>query len=186
MLDIIAQIFGVIAMSIMVWSYQLKKQKHIIAMQLFGTAFFAVHFFMIKAYVGSLLNVVGIIRAFVFLNKDKFKSESIVWQFVFFAAFIASYALTFIVFGKEFNLKNALVEMLPVIGMTAMSIAFRCKDAKSTRMLCLINSPSWLIYNLFNFSIGGMLCDTFSLISVIVGILRLDRKKKLQGEQVNE
>ena len=120
------------------------------------------------------------------MNKDKFKAESIVWQFVFFAIFLASYALTFIGFGKEFNLQNALIEILPVIGMTAMTVAFRCKQASSTRMLCLINAPSWLIYDLFNLSIGGIVCDSFSLISVIVGIFRLDRKNGSQGEQVDE
>ena len=81
-----------------------------------------------------------------------------------------------ILVGKTFNPANAIVEILPVIGMTATTFAFRCKTAKATRLLGLVSSPAWLIYNIVNFAIGAICCEVFSLISIIVGLIRLDGK----------
>ena len=52
------------------------------------------------------------------------------------------------------------------------------KKAAHTRLTGLINSPTWLIYNILNRSIGGSLTEAISLVSIIVGIIRLDLRKK--------
>lgn len=177
-IEIAAQIIGVFAMALNIWSYQQKKQRFIIALQLLGSTLFTAHFFMLGAYMGGLLNAVGIVRAIVFLYKDKLKSDHILWLILFICVYLASYVFTFTVLGKAWNFPNAVVEILPVIGMTATTFAFRAKTAKTTRLLGLISSPSWLIYNIVNLSIGAICCEVFSLISIIVGWIRFDRKKR--------
>lgn len=173
---IAAQIIGIFAMIFNIWSYQQKSQKYIIALQLFGSMLFTVHFFMLGAYMGGLLNAVGIVRAIIFFFKDKLKSEHILWLIGFILIYLLSYILTFTVLEKKFNSINAIVEILPVIGMTATTFAFRCKTAKTTRLLGLVSSPTWLIYNIVNLAIGAICCEVFSLISIIVGLIRLDGK----------
>lgn len=177
-MEITAQIIGVFAMAFNVWSYQQKKQRHIIALQLIGSLLFTVHFFMLGAYMGGLLNAVGIVRALVFLNKDKLKSEHWLWLLVFISVYVISYLLTFTVLGVRFTLTSAIVEVLPLIGMTATTVAFRSKTSKTTRLLGLISSPSWLIYNIISLSIGAICCEALSLISIIVGFFRLDRNSE--------
>jgi len=161
-----------------IWSYQQKRQRGIIALQLIGSALFTVHFFMLGAYMGGLLNAIGIVRALVFLYKDKLKSDHIAWLFGFIGIYAICYFLTFTVFRTPFNFKNAIVEILPVIGMTAVTIAFGCKTPKNTRLLGFVSSPCWLIYNIVSLSIGAICCEVISLISIAVGYLRLDRKKE--------
>ena len=176
-MELVAQIIGVFAMLFNIWSYQQKSQKYIIALQLVGSALFTVHFFMLNAYMGALLNAVGIVRAIVFLHKGKLKSDHVLWLLGFILVYVLSYILTFSVLGKEFTAINALVEVLPVIGMTATTFAFRSKTAKTTRLLGLVSSPSWLMYNIVSLSIGAICCEVFSLISIMVGFIRLDRKQ---------
>lgn len=175
-MELIAQIIGVFAMVFNIWSYQQKSQKHIIALQLVGSSLFTVHFFMLNAYMGALLSGVGIVRAIVFLQKDKLKTDHVLWLVAFMVIYVLSYVLTFSLLGKELTAWNALIEILPVIGMTATTLAFRCKTAKNTRLLGLISAPSWLIYNIVSLSIGAIFCAVFSLISIIIGFFRLDRK----------
>lgn len=175
---IAAQIIGIFAMAFNIFSYQQKQQKGVIAFQLFGSALFTVHFFMLKAYMGGLLNAVGIVRAVVFLRKDIFKTDNIWWLIGFEAVYALSYLLTFTVFGTAFTFGNAVVEFLPLIGMTATTIAFRSRSAKTTRLLGLISSPSWLIYNIVSLSVGAICCEAFSLLSIFVGMFRLDKKKE--------
>lgn len=177
-LSIIAQIVGLFAMAFNIFSYQQRTQRKAIAFQLGGSILFAVNYLMLGAVVGGILNAVGIVRALVFLNKEKFKATRPVWLVGFTAVYLLSYLLTFTVFGKEPTAFNLIVEFLPVIGMTATTISFRLSDAKAIRRFGLISSPAWLVYNIVSFSVGAIICEVLSLCSILIGMLRLDRSKK--------
>ena len=174
---IIAQIFGILGMALIVLSFQAKKQRNLILAHFFGCSFFVINMFMLGAIVGGLLNVIGVFRAITFSNKEKIKNLK-GYSILFCTLYILSYISVFTVFGKEVTILNMLVELLPVTGALATTIAFSLPDAASVRKAAWINSPAWLIYNSINFSIGGILCEVFSIISVIIGILRHDVKKQ--------
>lgn len=175
--EITAQTIGVAAMLFNILSYQQKTSKGVIIMQLFGGALFSVNFFMLGATVGGILNIIAVFRAIVFANKEKFKAESKAWLFVFVGLFVASYILTFTAFGKPFTVTSAVLELLPVIAMTATTISFRLNTASVIRKFGLISSPSWLIYNICNFAVGAIVCEAVSLISIFIGMIRFDIKK---------
>ena len=178
MTEIIAQIIGLFAMAFNIFSYQQKTHRRAIAFQLGGSILFALNYLMLGAMVGGILNAVGIVRALVFLNRDKLKATHPMWLAGFTAVYLLSYVLTFTVFGKEVTPFNLIVEFLPVIGMTATTISFRLTDAKSIRRFGLISSPSWLVYNIVSFSLGAIICEVLSLGSIFIGMCRLDRKRK--------
>ena len=175
---IMAQILGIMGMTMNCVSYQAKKQRNIIMFQFFGSLFFMVNMFMLGKVMGGLLNIVGIFRALVYMNKDKLK-HIYLWTGVFFALYISSYIATFTVLGIEPTTRNLLVEVLPVIGMVSTNIGFVMKDAKSVRYSAFVNSPSWLLYNCMGEpAIGGILGECFNLISAVTAILRHDLKKE--------
>ena len=73
---------------------------------------------------------------------------------------------------------NLLIESLPVIGMILTTISFRFTEAKTIRRFGIFNSPMWLTYNIANFSVGAICCEVMNLISIVVGMIRFDIKKK--------
>lgn len=174
--EIIAQIIGIVAMAFNILSYQGKKQSTVIALQLFGGLLFAVNFLMLGAVVGGILNIIATIRAVIFLFKEKLKAEKLFWLYGFIAIYIVVYILNFTVFGKEVTIKNLLIEVLPVVGMIALSVGFRLKNASDIRKTGLISSPAWLIYNLVVGSYGAIICESITIISIFVGMIRHDRK----------
>ncbi len=176
--DFIAQAVGIVAMLFVSVSYQSKKQKSIFALQFFGTMLFIVHFFMIGAIMGALLNALATVRAAVFLFKDKLKADRWPWFIAFVVAYFAAYVLNFTLFDKEVTPLNLVIELLPVVGMVALHLGFRLKKAADIRRCGLVASPSWLIYNILAGSWGGAICDSLSLGSIIVGMWRHDKKKK--------
>lgn len=176
--EIIAQIIGIFAMFFNLFSYQQKTRKGAIMCQLFGTILFTVNFFMLGAIVGALMNFIGALRAVIFINKEKLKADHIGWFIGFTVIYLASYVLTFTVLDKEPTAVNFILEFLPVIGMVATTHSYRLTDAKAIRKFGLISSPVWLIYNIANFSVGAIICEVLSLGSIIIGIVRLDRKSK--------
>ena len=175
-IEIIAQATGIVAMLFNILSYQSKQQRWVIALQLCGGAFFAVNYLLLGATVGGLLNILAAVRAVIFLFKERLKADRLPWLFAFIFLYITIYILNFTLFGKELTLLNLLIELLPVIGMTALSIGFRLKNASDVRRCGLVSSPSWLIYNIVSGSWGAIACEVLSLVSIIIGILRHDRK----------
>jgi hypothetical protein len=175
-MNLTAQLIGIAAMGFNILSYQQKTRSRAIAFQLGGALLFSVNFFLLGAIVGSILNIVAAVRAVVFLNKDRLRANHPAWLAGFILVYLLSYVLTFTVFGKEATPVNLLVEFLPVVGMTATTVSFRMSDAKAIRRFGLISSPSWLIYNIANFSIGAIACEVLSLCSIVIGIFRYDRK----------
>ena len=134
----IAQIVGIFAMAFNILSYQQQTRGGAIAFQLVGGLLFSVNFFMLNAVVGGILNAIATVRAVIFLNKEKLHADHPIWLGGFIATFVATYILSFTVFGKEPTVLNFVIELLPVIGMTATTISFRLTDAKSIRKYRLL------------------------------------------------
>ena len=175
-IEIIAQIIGIIAMIFNIVSYQGKKQRTVITLQLFGATLFSINYLLLGATIGGILNILAAIRAVVFIFKDKLKTDRVSWLLAFTFSYIAIYILNFTVFGKEPTVFNFIIEILPVIGMLALNIGFRLKNASDIRKCGLISSPSWLIYNIVAGSWGAIICELFTLISIFVGMFRHDKK----------
>lgn len=176
--ELIAQVIGIFAMTFNLLSYQQKTRNKAIIFQLFGTTLFTVNFLMLGAMVGGLMNLIGAVRAVIFINKEKLKADHIAWFIGFTVIFLVTYVLTFTVLDKEPTATNFILEFLPIIGMIATTHSYRLTDAKAIRKFGLISSPAWLIYNIANFSVGAIICEVLSLCSIIIGIVRLDREKK--------
>ena len=182
-LEILAQGFGIFGMVFMILSYQVKSQRGLITVQLFGAAFFFLNFLFLgiaqnTILAGMLLNVIGILRCIVFTNKERFHAEKSIWLFGFILSYILTYVLMFTLLGVEPNAKNLVVEFLPVVGMTASNIAFFKSDARSVRLFGFIASPAWLIYDVVRFTLGGVITEVLSLVSIVIGLIRYDIKKR--------
>jgi hypothetical protein len=177
-IEIIAQAIGIVAMVMNILSYQQKSQKGIIFFQLCGGTLFSINFLLLGAYVGSMLNIIGVIRAVIYLNKDKLHANHPLWVLGLSAAFLSAYVLTFTVFGKEPTPFDLFIEALPVLSMILSTVSFSMKSAKAVRILSLIGSPCWLVYNIFAGAIGAICCEIICEISIIIGILRYDIKRR--------
>lgn len=176
-MELVAQLFGIFGMGMNILSFQAKKQRTLIFMQFFGSLFFFVNFLMLGAYTGAFLNLIAVGRALVYGNKEKFKHLG--WMnLLFYVLYGISYLCSFLVFRKPVTFWNLLVEILPVFAMVLTTISFSKTSAATVRKYALGSSPSWLVYNCVNVSVGGILCEIFSLVSVVTAMIRLDHKKK--------
>lgn len=177
MYDITAQALGIIGMSMNILSYQGKTQRTVILMQLVGSAFFTANMFMLNAWSGCILNALGILRAVVYANKDKFSNMKF-WNTLFFVCYGLSYIAVFTLFRKPVTVLNLLIEMLPTSAMVVSTVAFSRKNASDIRKFAWYVSPAWLVYDAISLSIGGVICEAVSILSILTATLRLDRKKK--------
>ena len=175
--EIIAQIIGIVAMALNIISFLQKEHKTIIIFQFFGSSLFVINYLMLGAYTGAMMNAIALVRAIIFTNKEKFHADKPIWVGIFSVFYVAAYVLTFTVFGKEATFANLAIEILPVVAMVIQTISFVLPGAKDIRNFAYAVSPLWLTYNAINATIGGVLCETFALISVTIGKIKHDRKK---------
>ena len=165
-------------MAIYIVSYFQKKQKHIILFQCLATALFATSFAMLGAMTGMILNIISAIRAILFLYKKQLKTDNNIWLIGFFATYAATYVLAFTVFQKEFTVTNAIIELLPIIGMVATTFGYRAKTANGVRVGGIVNEPAWLIYDIITKNNGAVLANAFSICSIFLGFLREKKSRK--------
>ena len=163
---IFAQIIGIAALSCAVCSFQQNNHKKILFFQILSGTLFTIHFTLIGATLGGVLNFFGMLRSIVFYNKDKKWAQGAKWLYIFSGIFI----ITGIFFWE------GPISLFPMVSMVISTVCFWVTNPKKVRLLMLPASPLWMVYNLINKSIGGFLTETFVLCSVIIGMIRFDRK----------
>lgn len=168
MKEIIGQIIGFIAMGIIVISYQQKSHKNILTFQMVSGLLFTVHYILLGAYTGAIMNLLGAFRSLVYANRGKKWASSIIWPTVFSIGFVISGIMTW----------DNVFSVFPLIAMLMSSIVLWIEQPKINRIFSLPTSTCWLIYNIKTLSYPGIITEIFVLTSIIIGIIRLDIKKK--------
>ncbi len=165
---LIGQIIGVIAMIISFVVYQQNDRKRMLIMKGIVNAFWVVHFFMIGAPAGAVLNLIGIPREFVFYHNDKKWGKSILWPIFFILITVVSSLLSW----------EGAITLLPCIGSVLAVAAFAIKSVKLTRLINIPANTLWLIYVLITRSYGGALANVIILTSIFIAIARYDLGKE--------
>lgn len=178
---ILAQVFGFGAMACNVISLQQKRKKNLLLFQLLVSGLFMVSFFLLGAYVAFLQNVVATARNILFSREKFSERQNKIWTWLFVALFLLAYVLSFVLFGEEFSVKNAVINALPTIAMCIMSVAFGLKSVFKIRVLSIVNAVLWLIYSVIYMNMGDIVSEVMSIVSSAVGIIRYDLKKIDKG-----
>ena len=172
--EIIGQIFGIIAVILGFCIYQVKDAKKLLLVQILTSAVFCIHYGLIGALSGFVLNGVGIVRSTVYYYRDK-KIFSGKYIPVLFAVIMA-------VVGVKFW--EAWYSIFVVLGLVINSYALSFKNPQNLRKSILITCPMVIVYNAFSYSYGGIVYESVSIVSGIIGIIRyrgLQKKTSLNG-----
>lgn len=130
--------------------------------QTIATALSCIQYLLIGALSGFALNIVCIIRNFIFNYRDKKQSKDLLSPIVLSLCIaVAS------IFSWE-----GMHSLLITLGLVVNTMCMGLFDAKAFRKTILISSSLILLYNIFASSYSGILSESISLVSVIIGILR--------------
>ena len=160
---------GVAALIVALTSFQMNVPKKMVFLQLVSSTLFTIHFGMLKAVTGAAINIMSVVRAIIYAQTDKKWAMHPVWTFVFVAV-----SFLIAVFFWE-----GWISLLPVLGAVCYTISFRMKTSKMVRLVSLPSSPCWIIYNGIKGSLPGVITECYVIISILIGMLRYDRKKEI-------
>ncbi|MBQ9545127.1 MAG: YgjV family protein [Clostridia bacterium] len=165
--DLIAQAIGFIGVALNIVAFQCKKHKNVMIFKSSNELAFAAQYIMLGAYTGAALNGVSIVRNLLFARLVEKKKPTLVYQIVF--------ALFFVVVGI-FTWKGPL-DALVILAKPLSTFSYGLSDTAKVRLLSLPVSVSWLVYNYTAGSVAGIICEAFTLVSLITAIIRIDLPK---------
>ncbi len=162
MYDFIAQTLGLCGAVLLVFSFQIKNEKKFFLCQSLGSGLFLINYLMLGAWTGALISVMSVTRsalAPVLSGKKRYFIIPLVILIPIVAGF-------FIYQGIE--------TVLMITAYVVFTLAMFTKSSKLIRITQLIlASPLQLIHNAIVFSLGGILCESFNIISIVVSFFRL-------------
>jgi hypothetical protein len=161
-MEFIGQIFWLIAVVISFVAYQMPTQKKILFMNMLVTVAILLNYAFLGATTGVILNVVCFIRNIIFMNRDKK-----IFSYKFYP-----YLLMVIIGGLSFLTSEGAHSILITIGLIINTFALSLTNPQATRYCMAISCSFIFAYNIFVFSIGGMINEAVAIISSILGIIR--------------
>ena len=160
--EIIGQIVSIIAVALFAVSYQVKQQKHIIIIQTFGTICWCISYYFIGAMSGFAVNIISIIRNISMLFiKPRTRLSYI------------STAVLVVAMGVAATLSwEGPRTIIIVVSLMANTIFFSFGDPQLLRKSVIFTSSGFLAYNIISMLSGGIISESMSIISSIIGVIR--------------
>lgn len=173
-METMGQIFGLVAMALNIVSVQFKKPRQLFICRMVSGLLWALNFLFLGSPTGAIINLVNIVRS-VFLLREKTSTKPFLY------ITILLYTVTGLL-TMDYHLSILLlVDFLIIVGQVADSIGMWTKNLRYIRRCQLFAiSPIWLIHNILVFSIGGIITETFTMISTLIAMYRY-REKVSQG-----
>ena len=161
--NLLAQIIGFGGTALTIIAYQQNKRKKILLCTVISAALFAIHYIILGAYTGAIMNILAASRSLVFMNNTKKWAKSKIWVAVFMIVYTVACVLTW----------DKWYSVLPLIAMLLTTVSNWFQSEKKIRFLTFPSSPCWLVYNVLNGSFAGVITEIFVMSSLIIAIIRL-------------
>ena len=166
-IEIIAQAFGIVGMFIIISSFQAKKNKWFFTLQGVGSFMFFINFLLIGAYAGALFNLTNLVRGLLFSKNTKKAWKLALTEILYAGCF--GFSLIFI-WGDAWQI---FLSALPCVALLIMSVIMWQGNGKVIRISQVsFMSPAWIVHNIFNFTLGGLLCESFNMVSSVIALIR--------------
>lgn len=164
----LVELFGAFGILSAIAAFQCKRHRNLMLFRTANELLFALQYCIMGAYTGMAMNLIGCVRNLVFAGMVERKKNTMTARF-----FFSGIALVFILFTWE-----GPKSLLSGIAKTVSTFAYGSKHTSVVRILTLCTCTAWLFYNVLVGSRAGILCELLTIGSIMIGILRMDLRKK--------
>lgn len=164
---IISQIFGFLAFVISLIAYHRKKKQKIFQTMMIANVLDILHYLLLGAYSGCITKIIALIRNKIIILKEKHKKLN---NYIVLAVLFAIYIIAGIVTFKN------IFSVLPILAaIIYLYFVWNGNELKVKRVAfyCYF---LWLTYNIFVFSIAGIISNVVSILSTLIAVCNEKRK----------
>lgn len=166
---IAAQIAGLMTAAIAIWTTQLKDMKWVLILQVLSNLLTVVNFGLLSEWSGAWICFVAIAQTLwiYYYTRDQKRFPKRL-NYLFMLLYTVVVALTF----------TAAYDILAWVAALAYAFAVVQMETSKYRLFIMVNASCWILYDFITGAYTLMLTQILILLSVIIAIVRLDRKKK--------
>lgn len=176
--QIFIQGIGFVGTALVVLGMQCKSYNKVVAVKISNELIAAFQYLLLGGYTGMVMNLAACGTNSIYWVLIRKGKSTLPFQIAF--------GIMFVVIG--FMSWHGWVSLFVIFAKLISSVALGINNTRVIRILNLISTPCWLMYNIFMFSIAGMCSDIFMITSLIIAIIRLDviapRREKRAAEAV--
>lgn len=165
--EIIGQALGIIATIITFISYQVNTKNKLLIIQTAATVCTCLSFLFLDASTGFALNIVCIVRNIVFFFQNSRNKLYYISVVILTVTIVCVGAMSW----------QGWISLLMIIALGVNTVFISFGNPQLLRKSILVTSTMVIIYNIFVFSIGGIMSETISIISSVIGIIRYRKTK---------
>ena len=183
--EIVSQCFGILGIITSFIIFQQKDRKKLVFFKLISDIVWAVNYFLILAYAGAAIAIIGIFREIFAYNKDKKFAKSILWPIFFIVVGVGAALFMGPVFELIANgeWKFNWFSVLPAAATTISVICLWQSKTKNSRLYAYPISACMLTYNIISLNFTGIANEFLTVSSTTIGYFRNDRVKKTESSE---
>ena len=162
MYEIIGQILGLVATALTALSYQANEKGRLLIIQSAATLSTCLGYFFLGAWSGFALNIVCLVRnaSFYFL-----KRESRIYKVAAMLLAVAMVAVGIVSWQGP-------ISLLVIVALALNTLFMAFGSPQALRYSVCFTSSLILLYNVFVFTVGGIMNEGIAIMSSVVGIIR--------------
>ena len=162
MIPLIAQIFGWASTFCSVITYIFRSRRAILSAKVSADLTSVIHYFLLGAFTGGLMCAINVVRDILYYHRDSKITSHILCPITFIALNLLSCAFSWL----------GWVSLLPAVGSSIGVIGLRMRNPVHIRIIMVFAIALWLIYGILIGSVPTVISNTFTLISLSIGLTR--------------
>ena len=159
---------GIIATVI---AFQCKKHYWILFWRSVSALIFVLQYFLLGAYTGVAMDLLGVGRNFLFAELVRRDKNTKPWILAFTAIFLIAGGLTW----------QGPISLFIIAAKLISNAGYGNKNTLILRLMSLLTSVFWLIYNAYVFTLAGILCEAFAIGSILLALWRFHLWPRLKA-----
>ena len=167
---IVAQIFGALALAILIISLQKNSKTKLLLYQSISSLLYALQYLLLNAYTGCFMNLICMIRNMIFNQYPK-KRPPVYWLIITIVLMIFFSSLSY----------TGVISFLPMIAVILYSIALWHGNLTVIRTTEIISCSLYILYNIKVLAITGLIATIIELVGAILAVYKFDIKKKKEN-----
>ncbi len=166
---ILSQLFVIFYYLIVISTYQLKNRRTILVLNLIAVLIMGVSYYLLSAYTGVAMVIVGAIRNILFyfdFSGDKENTKigiKNIMELIF---------ITFILIILTIYTYDGFFSLMSVFATYLYTLSIWQKNTKVYKIFGIPVGLTGVLYNIYIFSVLGIVLESISFLSAIIGFCR--------------
>lgn len=171
---LLAQLAGLITAVLAMFAVQLKDMKNILIMGVITNALTVANYWLLGEMSGAWICLIAIVQTlwiyYYGVGNRRFPKRL---NYIFMILYTIVVVLTF----------ERIFDVLAWVAAIAFALAVVQVETSKYRLIIMINSLSWIAYDLVTRSYTMAITHALIFLSVVIAIMRLDMKKKISKQE---